>query len=60
MSSEEILRKLKSQYAHWDNHPEYPVEDWMYEVNNEDTRSSYWEWVVSQIENEEITENEKE
>ena len=40
--------------SHWDNHPDYPVEDWKYEVENDDTRQSYREWVFSQIEAEEL------
>jgi hypothetical protein len=36
--------------SHWDEHPKYPLEDWKYEVVNEDTRLGYWEWVNSKIE----------
>ena len=36
--------------SHWDEHPDYPVEDWKYEVANDDTRRGYREWVESQIE----------
>ena len=31
--------------SHWDEHPQYPVEDWKYEVANDDTRLGYLEWV---------------
>ena len=31
----------------WDNHPDFPVEDWRYEVANDDTRVGYLEWVAS-------------
>lgn len=33
---------------HWAALPEYPVEDWKYEVANDDTRDGYWAWVESQ------------
>ena len=36
--------------SHWDNHPDYPVEDWSEQVCNGDTRESYIEWVNSQLE----------
>lgn len=29
----------------WDEDPEYPVSDWRYAVNNDDTRLGYWDWV---------------
>lgn len=25
--------------------PDHPIEDWQYEVANDDTRLGYWEWV---------------
>ncbi len=34
----------------WDDHDDFPIEDWQYEVANGDTRASYWDWVNSQIE----------
>lgn len=33
----------------WGEHPDYPVEDWQYEVANDETRQSYWDWVIAQI-----------
>lgn len=36
----------------WDNDPDYPPEDWRYEVANGDTRLGYWDWVVNQKEQE--------
>lgn len=32
--------------SHWDNDPEHPVEDWRYEVANDDTRLGYQEWIA--------------
>lgn len=33
----------------WDVHPDHPLEDWIYEVANNDTRSGYVDWVNAQI-----------
>lgn len=35
--------------SHWDDHPDYPTEDWTDEVINGDTRQSYIEWVNSRL-----------
>ena len=35
---------------HWDSHPDFPVEDWQYEVANNDTRLGYLDWLQSQLE----------
>lgn len=42
------------RHAHWNpeawvDHPTYPVCDWQHDVNNDDTRQSYVEWVNSQL-----------
>jgi hypothetical protein len=34
----------------WGEHPDYPVETWKYDVANGDTRNSYWQWVLAEIE----------
>lgn len=39
----------------WDVDPEFPVEDWRAEVQNDETRLGYWDWVDAQREAE--TEN---
>jgi len=31
------------------DHPDYPVEDWVAAVVNEDTRQGYWEWVKAKL-----------
>lgn len=38
--------------SHWDNHPDYPTEDWTDEVCNGNTRQGYVDWVNNQIEQE--------
>jgi len=35
---------------HWGNHPDFPVEDWQYEVANNDTRLGYQDWLESRLE----------
>jgi hypothetical protein len=34
----------------WKEHPRYPVEAWQYDVANDDTRASYWDYVLSCVE----------
>lgn len=34
--------------GYWGDHPKYPIEDWRYEIANNDTRQGYWEWVYAQ------------
>jgi len=48
MSEEEAALALEQQYH--PEHPDYPFEDWQYEVSNGDTRLGYWLWVVHSIE----------
>ena len=43
----------KKYGGHWGEHPDYPVEDWQYEVMNADTRLGYWDWVQGRIDVEE-------
>lgn len=39
-----------STHSHWDEHEDYPAKDWRYEVENNETRLSYAEWVDGKIE----------
>ena len=34
----------------WEQHPDYPLIDWQNEVADNNTRSSYWDWVSVEIE----------
>jgi hypothetical protein len=34
----------------WDNYPDFPIDDWKFEVGNSDTVLGYWEWVRHKIE----------
>ena len=38
----------------WGEHPEHSLSDWRYEVENNDTRLGYWDWVLSAIEQAEV------
>lgn len=49
MGSNATVIKPEDFGGHWGVHPDYPVEDWKYEVQNDDTRQSYWEWVQSRV-----------
>lgn len=40
---------LINKYGFWNDHPRYPASDWKYEVQNNDTRIGYWEWVLQRI-----------
>ena len=35
-----------------DQNTDYPLCDWRYAVDNDETRLGYWDWVDSQIEQE--------
>lgn len=48
-SDEEIIGDIiDNNGGYWSEggHPDYPVEDWQFEVTNGDTRMGYWEWVA--------------
>jgi len=42
----------------WDEHPDYPREDWATEAMNGDTVAGYWEWLATQLEYETIEARE--
>lgn len=33
----------------WGSHPDFPIEDWQYEVANDDTRLGYQDWLSSKL-----------
>ena len=43
---EEYIKK----YGYWSVHPDHPLEDWRYEIANDDTRQGYWQWVKGRLE----------
>lgn len=34
----------------WGEHPKFPISDWKLEVENDDTRRGYWDWVAARLE----------
>jgi len=36
---------LSAKVNPWAEDPDWPVSDWKYDVQNDDTRLGYWEWV---------------
>ncbi len=44
------LDELIRTYGYWGAHPDFPVRQWQWEVDNGDTRQGYWEWVFAQLE----------
>jgi len=38
--------------GHWCEHPRFTSDDWRYLVAARETRSSYWDWVVTRLEEE--------
>ncbi|MFB9062232.1 MULTISPECIES: hypothetical protein [Sphingobium] len=43
----EVMENAVSICGPWGEHPDYPVDDWKYEVVNGETRLGYWSWVAS-------------
>jgi len=41
---------LIEKHGVWGEHPEYPIADWKYHVDNDEERRGYWGWVIGQIE----------
>ena len=53
--------QLRDKYRHpdgnqWGEHPDFPREDWQYEVSGGDTTLGYWEWFEAKIEMEQDDE----
>ena len=48
ITTEEVKNFKEVFESHWAEHPDYPVEDWREEVQADDTRLGYWEWVYKQ------------
>lgn len=54
---EELEQKVERVHwaptSHWDEHPKYLVSEWQLEVEQDNTRQSYVEWVNARIEEDE-------
>lgn len=58
---EDLMSKKPDEWepdSHWDDHPDWPVEDWQNEVATDDTSQSYVQWVNSQEEYKELEDDE--
>lgn len=44
---ESLAEELREAHGGvWGEHPDYPLDDWLYEVSNGDTRLGYWDWAA--------------
>ena len=48
IETNEHAKVATAKISHWEDDPEFPAEDWKYEVANGDTRLGYREWVEHQ------------
>ena len=54
-SLSEMAEALKeANGSHWGGLTGHDVEDWRYEIANEDTRLGYWEWAANRIDSGEV------
>jgi hypothetical protein len=51
---------LREEHGHWGSHPAHSVSEWKQEVEADNTRLGYWEWVASILEFEEEFETASE
>ena len=52
ITKEEVMKVTAEMKARnlWTEHPFYPLESWQHEVAEGYTRQGYWDWINSQIE----------
>lgn len=55
MTENKTQDQLAPDHDYWGEHPDHPLDDWRYEVQNGDTRMGYWEWVMARLESSEST-----
>ncbi|TAN06802.1 MAG: hypothetical protein EPN36_03475 [Rhodanobacteraceae bacterium] len=48
MTAEQLRVKYDTDEG-WGEHPEFPMEDWKFEVGEGNTRLGYWAWVEGQL-----------
>jgi hypothetical protein len=48
--------ELREAHGHWGHHPAHSVSDWKQEVQADNTRLGYWEWIATILEFEEESE----
>ena len=44
-----VIHMQENNGGYWGGHPDYPVDDWKYQVANSETRQDYWEWVLGSM-----------
>ena len=47
---EKSVDELREQFGHWGDHPVHSVSEWKQEVQADNTRLGYWEWVATLLE----------
>lgn len=47
------IENLINTYGYWGEHPEFKLAQWQYEVSEDYTRTSYWDWVAAGLDEEE-------
>lgn len=47
---EKSVDELREQFGHWGDHPVHPVSEWKQEVQADNTRLGYWQWVATLLE----------
>lgn len=52
LTADELQQRYAEAYRRWGEHPRFSRNGWLHEVANGDTQRGYWDWVVSQIEQE--------
>lgn len=51
LENEDSSHALEEAHGgHWGHHPVYSAEDWRLEVEAQNTRLGYWDWVKARIE----------
>jgi hypothetical protein len=48
--------ELREQFGHWGDNPVHSVSEWKQEVQADNTRIGYWEWVATLLEAEDQSE----
>jgi hypothetical protein len=46
MAAKDLMKKYGGV---WSEHPDFPSEDWRYQVQSGDTRLGYWDWVAENL-----------
>ena len=46
----DISPEAQTYSDQWADDQDYPVSDWKYQIENNDTRRGYWDWVEAQRE----------